>query len=201
MHRLSVCDAFFLLTCGSVSDSWVECCSFCCIKKLFIIFFFFFNDTATTEIYTLSLHDALPIFRDVYPAGSPRSLARAAPRLSKIRPASSGSRTRSRQAAPEEMADDGGAASKTYASGSGFGSHACRRHDTPARRPASRLRAARIFLAGQCRHGTRPRSRGLRGGRSTNASLLWGLACACGRRGCCHRPRQEDDGCLRAGQR
>src|SRR5438067_3137066 len=28
---------------------------------LFIIFFFF-NDTATTEIYTLSLHDALPIF-------------------------------------------------------------------------------------------------------------------------------------------
>src|SRR2546425_7885637 len=27
-----------------------------------IFFFFFFNDTATTEIYTLSLHDALPIF-------------------------------------------------------------------------------------------------------------------------------------------
>src|SRR3989475_8479878 len=27
-----------------------------------IILFFFFNDTATTEIYTLSLHDALPIF-------------------------------------------------------------------------------------------------------------------------------------------
>src|SRR6266568_8944804 len=27
----------------------------------FIAFFFFFNDTATTEIYTLSLHDALPI--------------------------------------------------------------------------------------------------------------------------------------------
>src|SRR2546430_5468284 len=26
-------------------------------------FFFFFNDTATTEIYTLSLHDALPILR------------------------------------------------------------------------------------------------------------------------------------------
>src|SRR5256885_9795355 len=26
------------------------------------IFFFFFNDTATTEIYTLSLHDALPIY-------------------------------------------------------------------------------------------------------------------------------------------
>src|SRR5690349_24144327 len=28
---------------------------------LVYIFFFFFNDTATTEIYTLSLHDALPI--------------------------------------------------------------------------------------------------------------------------------------------
>jgi len=29
---------------------------------LFVFFFFFFNDTATTEIYTLSLHDALPIW-------------------------------------------------------------------------------------------------------------------------------------------
>src|SRR5258706_6070606 len=28
-----------------------------------LFFFFFFNDTATTEIYTLSLHDALPISR------------------------------------------------------------------------------------------------------------------------------------------
>src|SRR3712207_8977485 len=28
-------------------------------------YFFFFNDTATTEIYTLSLHDALPISRPV----------------------------------------------------------------------------------------------------------------------------------------
>src|SRR2546430_9024150 len=43
----------------------------CCIPALcvfiflsllsLILFFFFFNDTATTEIYTLSLHDALPI--------------------------------------------------------------------------------------------------------------------------------------------
>src|SRR5256885_11712416 len=30
--------------------------------RLLVFFFFFFNDTATTEIYTLSLHDALPIF-------------------------------------------------------------------------------------------------------------------------------------------
>src|SRR3712207_7066711 len=28
-----------------------------------VLIFFFFNDTATTEIYTLSLHDALPIWR------------------------------------------------------------------------------------------------------------------------------------------
>src|SRR5258707_5871669 len=32
------------------------------------IFFFFFNDTATTEIYTLSLHDALPICSYTYQA-------------------------------------------------------------------------------------------------------------------------------------
>src|SRR3712207_8566851 len=36
--------------------------------------FFFFNDTATTEIYTLSLHDALPIsfIHDVYVKAAPR---------------------------------------------------------------------------------------------------------------------------------
>src|SRR5437899_5543708 len=32
-----------------------------CVLHLLSMFFFFFNDTATTEIYTLSLHDALPI--------------------------------------------------------------------------------------------------------------------------------------------
>ena len=30
---------------------------------VFVFVLFFFNDTATTEIYTLSLHDALPILR------------------------------------------------------------------------------------------------------------------------------------------
>src|SRR2546427_6963537 len=35
-----------------------------CRSSLFFSFFFFFNDTATTEIYTLSLLDALPISRD-----------------------------------------------------------------------------------------------------------------------------------------
>src|SRR2546425_9917408 len=32
------------------------------VRLLAMSVFFFFNDTATTEIYTLSLHDALPIF-------------------------------------------------------------------------------------------------------------------------------------------
>src|SRR2546425_8953049 len=32
-----------------------------------LVYFFFFNDTATTEIYTLSLHDALPISRHETP--------------------------------------------------------------------------------------------------------------------------------------
>src|SRR5258708_36311346 len=40
--------------------------------SLMLTFFFFFNDTATTEIYTLPLHDALPI----WPIGSYRSVAR-----------------------------------------------------------------------------------------------------------------------------
>src|SRR2546422_11355745 len=33
----------------------------CVSRLILVLFFFFFNDTATTEIYTLSLHDALPI--------------------------------------------------------------------------------------------------------------------------------------------
>src|SRR6267143_7055515 len=39
-------------------------------------FFFFFNDTATTEIYTLSLHDALPISRRNMPRFQGDNLAR-----------------------------------------------------------------------------------------------------------------------------
>src|SRR3989442_9566167 len=38
--------------------------------------FFFFNDTATTEIYTLSLHDALPILRVAVKAGVPSTAGR-----------------------------------------------------------------------------------------------------------------------------
>src|SRR5256885_3658300 len=36
-------------------------------RSILYFFFFFFNDTATTEIYTLSLHDALPICDDRVP--------------------------------------------------------------------------------------------------------------------------------------
>src|SRR6266513_4178082 len=40
----------------------------------YVLFFFFFNDTATTEIYTLSLHDALPILGIVGESGSGKSV-------------------------------------------------------------------------------------------------------------------------------
>src|SRR5258707_13079605 len=41
----------------------LNCQAFCLFHSRLLVsfFFFFFNDTATTEIYTLSLHDALPI--------------------------------------------------------------------------------------------------------------------------------------------
>src|SRR5215213_11591603 len=61
-----------------------------------LFFFFFFNDTATTEIYTLSLHDALPICsprlrRDLVrvlglaAAAAPRARARRRPRAERRR--------------------------------------------------------------------------------------------------------------------
>ena len=39
---------------------------YCGIGVVFEFVFFFFNDTATTEIYTLSLHDALPICKNIF---------------------------------------------------------------------------------------------------------------------------------------
>src|SRR3989442_13327862 len=73
--------------------------------------FFFFNDTATTEIYTLSLHDALPIYRKwrqeqavedlrrpAFPEdcdGSPLSFARYFPNREEDR--AKGKRTRSEE--------------------------------------------------------------------------------------------------------
>src|SRR3712207_9340435 len=38
------------------------------VYKVLSLLLFFFNDTATTEIYTLSLHDALPILQDAQQA-------------------------------------------------------------------------------------------------------------------------------------
>src|SRR2546422_4266704 len=46
---------------------------------MFLFFFFFFNDTATTEIYTLSLHDALPISLVLYDVSSSYFEGRSCP--------------------------------------------------------------------------------------------------------------------------
>src|SRR5258707_5376293 len=50
------------------------------LSLLFCSFFFFFNDTATTEIYTLSLHDALPISPARLGPAAPGILRRSDPR-------------------------------------------------------------------------------------------------------------------------
>src|SRR2546425_13344597 len=57
---------FFLsfLTYPKTYNSWQ-------LLSLNTLAFFFFNDTATTEIYTLSLHDALPISQPSFSASSP----------------------------------------------------------------------------------------------------------------------------------
>src|SRR5687767_4662553 len=49
---------------------------------LSVLCLFFFNDTATTEIYTLSLHDALPIFEPVSAAYGPPLTAVVVPEFS-----------------------------------------------------------------------------------------------------------------------
>src|SRR5699024_12713456 len=54
LHSVIIC----IFHCILVSSLSLLSCSF-------FFFFFFFNDTATTEIYTLSLHDALPILHDI----------------------------------------------------------------------------------------------------------------------------------------
>src|SRR5256885_12022754 len=52
-------------------------------RRLILSFFFFFNDTATTEIYTLSLHDALPISSTTVGNTSIARWSRKWPRLMK----------------------------------------------------------------------------------------------------------------------
>src|SRR5256885_13206062 len=46
----------------AMRDRQTECSRGVVRRNVTGLFFFFFNDTATTEIYTLSLHDALPIY-------------------------------------------------------------------------------------------------------------------------------------------
>src|SRR5690349_25052475 len=48
------------------------------LHLLHLFLFFFFNDTATTEIYTLPLHDALPILEPVQHVNGARSRGRGA---------------------------------------------------------------------------------------------------------------------------
>src|SRR3989442_12482643 len=62
--------------------------------RLCVRFFFFFNDTATTEIYPLSLHDALPICGERGRGG--RQGVRAVPRQAPERGEGSAARLRSR---------------------------------------------------------------------------------------------------------
>src|SRR5690606_41373914 len=52
----------FHLTCASDTSRPAWSVVLSCHRHFSLFFLFFFNDTATTEIYTLSLHDALPIW-------------------------------------------------------------------------------------------------------------------------------------------
>src|SRR5207248_9160439 len=59
----TVCATYSHSTCTSTFHASVISffCSYFLLLLFLSSFFFFFNDPATTEIYTLSLHDALPI--------------------------------------------------------------------------------------------------------------------------------------------
>src|SRR2546425_6802698 len=69
-----------------------------------VSFFFFFNDTATTEIYTLSLHDALPISC----RARARGLRRRAPSLRRTRCSRRSGGTRADRQAPGPARSAGG---------------------------------------------------------------------------------------------
>src|ERR1043165_10231330 len=67
------------------------CTCACSAILYFFVSFFFFNDTATTEIYTLSLHDALPIWASTptpcaasLPGSSPGSCTRSEEHTSEL---------------------------------------------------------------------------------------------------------------------
>src|SRR2546425_4931044 len=69
-------------------------------------FFFFFNDTATTEIYTLSLHDALPICdRSTAVLDQPRDRISGARRTCRLRRLGLGEAARDRPRSEEHTSE------------------------------------------------------------------------------------------------
>src|SRR5687768_18409921 len=57
--------------------AWLSLLGFCAAQQVLCLGCFFFNDPATTEIYTLSLHDALPICSRVVLTGGGSELTGA----------------------------------------------------------------------------------------------------------------------------
>src|SRR2546430_56183 len=108
------------------------------------VFFFFFNDTATTEIYTLPLHDALPISRRPgagAPARDARPARRLEPALPLLVPAHSRSGRRCRagsrdRAASREPPADRGSLARGPARRAGAGGARYLAHRPGARRDA-----------------------------------------------------------------
>src|SRR5579859_644366 len=92
---------------------------------------------------------------DVHASGPLAPFARAASRVSKIWIASFRSGLGIAQTTSEEMADHGSAASQAHSARRSSGSYSGSWREAPARRLAPRLRPARVFLTGECRHGAR----------------------------------------------
>src|SRR2546430_17407335 len=66
------------------SSSWLHCISICIFILSLSVCFFFFNDTATTEIYTLSLHDALPTSDAGFDIGIQGAIQQSRARLGQV---------------------------------------------------------------------------------------------------------------------
>src|SRR2546430_4944641 len=74
-------------------------------RTLYTSSFFFFNDTATTEIYTLSLHDALPICAEAPSTGCSPHSDRRRRAWDSARPECSSARDRRRERRPNIRRD------------------------------------------------------------------------------------------------
>src|SRR5258708_16620315 len=70
----------------TLSCLWAAYATLVVLRRARLRIFFFFNDTATTEIYTLSLHDALPISHTPAPTVSTRPAITGSRRVSCERP-------------------------------------------------------------------------------------------------------------------